>query len=116
MAKKGITKATVLIPTKVPPIWQIGILFPDGKKIAKPKCTLNEIFETYFMSLDKYISKGYSPEQLLELYQKTYYNKGIKVQINYIDSWGHKWKGKVAWPRESKFIDFLNSRLNETNI
>lgn len=107
----------VCIPTKIPPVWQIGILFPDGKKISKPKCTLNEIFETYFMSLDKYSSKGYSPEQLLELYQKTYYNKGIKVQINYIDSWGHKWKGKVAWPREYKFIEFLNNRLeNGTKI
>ena len=113
MAKtKGITSRTIKMPTKVPPVWQIGILFPDGKKISKPKCTLNEIFETYFMSLDKYSSKGYSPEQLLELYQKTYYNKGIKVQINYIDSWGHTWKGKIAWPRESKFIEYLNKRIN----
>jgi len=110
---KTTTSRSIIIPTKVPPVWQIGILFPDGKKIAKPKCTLNEIFEIYFMSLDKYSSKGYSPEQLLELYQKTYYNKGIKVQINYIDSWGHLWKGKVAWPRESKFIEYLNKRLNE---
>ena len=114
MAKtKGITARTISIPTKVPPVWQIGILFPDGKKIAKSKCTLNEIFETYFMNLDKYSSKGYSPEQLLDLYQKTYYNKGIKVQINYIDSWGHLWKGKVAWPREFKFIEYLNKRLND---
>lgn len=114
MAKtKGITSATIRKPTKVPPIWQIGMLFPNGQKIAKPKCTLNEIFETYFLNLDKYISKEYTPEQLLELYQKTYYNKGIKVQINYIDSWGHTWKGKVAWPKESKFIEYLNKRLNE---
>jgi hypothetical protein len=110
--KSGITKATVQGPTKVTPIWQIGILFPDGKKISKPKCTLNELFDTYFIGLDKYISKGYTPEQLLELYQKTYYNKGIRVQINYIDSWGHTWKGKVAWPREYKFIEYLNKRLN----
>jgi hypothetical protein len=113
MAKtKGITARTVSLPTKITPIWQIGILFPDGKKTSKPKCTLNEIFETYFIGLDKYLSKGYSPEQLLELYQKTYYNKGIKVVIRYIDSWGHTWKGKVAWPRESKFIEYLNKRLN----
>ena len=113
MAKKAtISKKVILSPTKVQPIWQIGMLFSDGKKISKPKCTLNEIFNTYFMNLDKYISKGYDAEQLLELYQKTYYNKGIKVQINYIDSWGHTWYGKVAWPRESKFIEFLNNRLN----
>ena len=117
MRKKKIeTTSPVLKVTKIPPVWQIGIQFSDGKKISKSKCTLNEIFETYFIGLDKYLSKGYSPEQLLELYQKTYYNRGIKVQINYIDSWGHTWKGKVAWPRESKFIEFLNNRLNETNI
>lgn len=28
-------KKSVLIPTKVQPIWQIGILFPDGKKISR---------------------------------------------------------------------------------
>ena len=114
MAKKKVeSKPRIIEVTKVPPVWQIGILFPDGRKVSKPKCTLNEVFNTYFISLDKYLSKGYSPEQLLELYQKTYYNKGIKVQINYIDSWGHKWKGKVAWPRENKFIEYLNKRLNE---
>ena len=101
--------------TKVPPVWQIGILFPDGKKIVKPKCTLNEILETYFLNLDKYLTKGYNSEQLLELYKKTYYNKGAKVQINYIDSWGHRWTGKVAWPRESKFIEYLNKRIDENS-
>ena len=117
MAKtKGTTTRVITSPTKVPPVWQIGILFPDGKKISKPKCTLNELFNTYFINLDNYISKGYTGEQLLELYKKTYYNKGIKIAIQYIDSWGHTWKGKVAWPRESKFIEFLNKRINETNI
>jgi hypothetical protein len=111
--KKPLDSKVPVERTKIPPVWQIGILFPDGKKIVKPKCTLNEVFETYFIGLDKYMSKGYSSEQLLELYQKTYYNKGIKVQINYIDSWGHKWIGKVAWPRESKFIEFLDKRINE---
>ena len=108
---KGITSRTVSGPTKVPPVWQIGILFPDGKKISKPKCTLNEIFETYFLNLDKYISKGYTSEQLLELYKKTFNDKGIKIAIHYIDSWGHLWKGKIAWPRESKFIEYLNKRI-----
>ena len=119
MAKtKGITARTIKLPTKIQPIWQIGILFPDGKKIVKPKCTLNEIFETYFLGLDKYITKEYNPEQLLELYQKTYYNKGIKVQINYIDSWNHRWSGKVAWPKRELFINYLNKRIqnNEKNI
>ena len=100
MAKtKGITARTVSRPTKVPPVWQIGILFPDGRKVSKPRCTLNEIFETYFIGLDKYKS--------------TFESKGIKIAIHYIDSWGHTWKGKCAWPKESKFIEFLNKRLDE---
>ena len=116
MAKtKGITARVIKTPTKVPPVWQIGILFPDGKKISKPKCTLNEIFNTYFIGLDKYISKGFTAEELLSKYKETFETKGIKVAIRYIDSWGHLWKGKVAWPRESKFIEFLNKRINDNN-
>ena len=108
--KKSSNKA-IIISTKTTPIWQIGILFPDGKKISKPKCTLNDLLDTYFISLDKYLNKDYTAEQLLELYQKTYNSKGIKVVIHYIDSWGHLWKGKVAWPSKDCFIDFLNKRL-----
>ena len=118
MAKaKGITSRTVSGPTKVPPVWQIGILFPDGKKIVKSKCTLREVFETYFLNIDKYLSKG-TPEQLLELYQKTYSNKGVKIQIFFIDSWNHRWSGKVAWPKKEWFIKYLDERIqnNEKNI
>ncbi len=93
--------------------YQIGILFPDGKKIIKPRCTIEEVFETYFLNLNKYLDKNYSAEELFELYKKSFKEKNIKVQINYIDSWGHKWTGKCAWPRESKFIDYLNKRLND---
>ena len=114
MAKtKGISGRTLISPTKVQPIWQIGILFPDGKKVSKPKCTLNDIFDTYFIGLDKYLSKGFTAEELLNKYKETFESKGIKIQINYIDSWSHIWKGKVAWPRENKFIEYLNKRLNE---
>ena len=114
--KKTESKPRVIEVTKVPPIWQIGMQFPNGKKLSKPKCTLNELFNTYFIGLDKYLNSKLSAEELLEKYKSTFETKGIKVVIRYIDSWGHTWKGKVAWPRESKFIDFLNSRLNETNI
>ena len=113
MAKaKGITARTITSPTKVQPVWQIGILFPDGKKISKPKCTLNDIFDTYFIGLDKYINSNLTAEELLDKYKNTFSSKGIKVQINYIDSWSHKWTGKIAWPRENKFIEYLNKRLN----
>ena len=114
MAKaKGITARTISKLTKVQPIWQIGMLFPDGKKISKPKCTLNEIFNTYFIGLDKYLDGKLSAEELLEKYKTTFETKDIKVVIRYIDSWGHTWKGKVAWPREYKFIEYLNKRINE---
>ena len=116
MAKaKGITARTISKPTKVQPIWQIGMLFPDGKKVSKPKCTLNDIMNTYFIGLDKYLNKGLTAEELLNKYKDTFSNKGIKIQINYIDSWGHTWKGRVAWPRESKFIEYLNNKLIEFN-
>ena len=113
MARKSLSKSVIRGITKVQPIWQIGILFPDGKKISKPKCTLNEIFNTYFIGLDKYLDGKLSAEELLEKYKTTFETKDIKVVIRYIDSWGHLWKGKVAWPRESKFIEYLNKRLNE---
>ena len=106
-------KKKIVLPTKVPAIWQIGILFPDGKKISKPKCSLNEIFNTYFIGLDKYLDKGLSAEELLNKYKETFNNKGIKIAIQYVDSWGHTWKGKVAWPKQEKFIEYLNKKLNE---
>lgn len=104
--------ATKSAPKRSIPIWQIGILFPDGKKIVKPKCTLDEIFETYFIGLDKYLHRDFSPEQLLELYKKTFKEKEIKVQINYVDSWSHTWRGKEAWPKDDKFLEYLNRRIN----
>ena len=112
---KAKTTRVILKSIKVPPVWQIGMLFPDGKKISKPKCTLNEIFETYFIGLDKYLNNNLTAEELLNKYKSTFEGKNIKIQINYIDSWGHTWKGKVAWPKESKFIEFLNSKLNEVS-
>ena len=87
--------------------YQIGIIFPDGKKIMKPRCNLEELFNTYFINLDKYINEN--PEELYNKYIENYKNKEIKVGINYIDSWGHKWSGKCAWPRKEKFIEFLNN-------
>lgn len=113
MAKaKGITARTITGPTKVPPVWQIGIMFPDGKKVVKHKCTLNDLFDTYFINLDS-LKGNLTPEELLEKYKSTYKSKGIKVVIQYVDSWGHTWKGKVAWPREYKFIEYLNERLKK---
>lgn len=103
MARKSVV---VKAPTKVQPVWQIGIMFPDGKKIVKPRCTLNELLETYFLNLDE--APDIEPEELLSRYKNIYKDKNIKVAINYIDSWGHKWTGKIAWPKDDKFINYLN--------
>ena len=98
---------------KISPVWQIGILFPDGKKISKPKCGMYELFGTYFIGLDKYLKSGLSAEELLEKYENTFKSKDIKVVIRYIDSWGHIWKGKCAWPKKENFIEYLKERLND---
>lgn len=110
---KKVSSKKIVLPIKLPAVWQIGMLFPNGKKISKPKCSLNELFNTYFIGLDKYLDKGYDAEKLLDLYKKNFEKKEIKVQINYIDSYGHKWTGKVAWPKEEKFIEYLNKKLND---
>lgn len=113
MKSKESVRRTIKIPTKITPYFQIGILFPDGKKISKLKLEkLDDVFDTYFLSLDKYLVKNYDAEQLYELYQKTYSNKEIKVAIHYIDSWGHLWKGKHAWPKKEWFIDYLNKKMS----
>ena len=115
MAKtKEIASRTVSksVAKRLTPIWKIGILFPDGKKIIKPKCTLDEIFETYFINLDKYINPSVDAEFLLNQYKNTFNIKNIKVQINYVDSWGHTWRGKEAWPKDNKFLEYLNRRID----
>lgn len=112
MAKtKETSRKSLKVETKVPSYFKIGILFPDGKKIVKPRCTMNEIFETYFIGLEKYLTKDTTGEELFNKYQESFKSKDIKISIQYVDSWGHLWKGKVAWPRESKFIEYLNKRL-----
>ena len=102
-----------ILTTKSTPIWQIGILFPDGRKISKPKCGLYELFGTYFIGLDKYLKSNLTAEELFNKYDETFKSKDIKVVIRYIDSWGHLWKGKCAWPRKEKFIEYLRERLND---
>lgn len=110
---KGITSKSLKYTHKSQPYWQIGILFPDGKKISKPNCSLEEVFSTYFIQLDRYLNKGFSSEELLEKYENTFKNKGFKIVIRYIDSWGHTWKDKSGWPKREKFINYLKQKLND---
>lgn len=99
------------IQSKVPSYFQIGIQFPDGKKVVKSKCTMEEVFETYFINLEKLRESVETPEELFEKYQEKYEKEGIKVAINYSDSWGHMWKGKKAWPIKDRFIEYLNRKM-----
>lgn len=101
------------VDVKRPAFWSIGIMFPNGKKIVKPRCTLNNLFETYFINLEKYLNTDITPEELLNKYKEKFKSSDIKIAIRYTDSWGHKWGGKIAWPKEEKFINYLNSKLNE---
>ena len=94
-------------------MWQIAIILPTGQKIVKNKCTLNDLFETYFQKLDSKLKSEIPAEELFDKYQEFYSNQNIKVIIQYVDSWGHTWKGKVAWPRKDKFIELLNKKMNE---
>lgn len=112
---KSKKPSMIVIPTKVPSYYSIGIYFSDGRKLVKQKCSQRELFETYFLGLDKYLGKPIEAEQLFDAYQNKYKESDIKVVIQYHDSWGHLWKGKVAWPREVHFINYLKEMLNESN-
>lgn len=98
---------------KQQPYWQVGILFPNGKKISKSKCSLNEVFDVYFIKLENYLNSNYTSEELLDKYINTFKNNNFKVVIRYVDSWGHVWKDKSGWPKKEKFIEYLNTKLNE---
>ena len=69
---------------RLTPIWQIGILFPDGKKIIKPRCTLDDIFDTYFLKLDKYLNGKYTAEELYNLYANVLNAKGYNIKDKFI--------------------------------
>ena len=74
---------------------------------------MSQLFEIYFINLDKNLqSKKYSVNEALEIlnkYKEIY--KDCEVLIQYSDSWGHIWKGKCAWPREDKFIEYIKERI-----
>lgn len=95
------------------PIYHISIEFPDGKKLSKTNIGLQVLFNTYFINLDKNLSgKNYSlsdAESIMNKYDKLFEN--CKILIQYTDSWGHRWKGKSAWPKRQKFIDYIKERI-----
>jgi len=106
MAKKSIEK-------RLKPDYHILIEFPDGKKISKSNLLISQLFNIYFINLDKNLSvKKYSihdADSIMNKYDELF--KNCKVKIQYTDSWGHRWKGKEAWPRREKFINYLKERI-----
>jgi hypothetical protein len=95
------------------PAYAISITFPDGKKLVKTNLTLSGLFDNYFINLDSNLDSGkfLDAESIYNKYQELF-NK-CKVNIQFTDSWGHRWKGKTAWPRKEKFINYLTEKLND---
>lgn len=92
------------------PVWQISIELPNGKKLVKTNCSLEQLFDTYFIKLDS-IPKSENIENILRRYDQFY--STCRLIINYIDSWGHRWTGKVAIPKKEKFITYLKNKNYE---
>lgn len=98
---------------RVQSCYHISITFPDNKVISKTEIPLYKLLEVYFINLDNNLKgKGYKiddAEELMQKYEKLFEN--CKVIIQYTDSWGHRWKGKCAWPKREKFINYLKERI-----
>ena len=95
------------------PSYAISIKFPDGRLISKTKLYLSQLFNIYFINLDKNLkSKFYTLEDSENIYNKyKELYKDCKIIIQYSDSWGHIWKGDCAWPKKDKFIEYIKERI-----
>lgn len=93
--------------------YHINITFPGGKFIQKTDLSLDGLFNTYFINLNNNLAgKNYTindAESVMEKYDNLF--KDCKITIQYVDTWGHRWKGKCAWPRREKFINYLKERI-----
>lgn len=106
-----MAKLVSKLDKRIKPTYQIGIVFPDGKRIVKSNLNLDQLFDAYFANLDNNLAKrDYSLEDAQEIYDKyKELYKSCKIQINYIDSWEHKWKN--SWPKEDKFINYIKEKI-----
>ena len=110
-----MAKGTVIKEKRSKPSYAIGILMPGGVKIVKTNLLLEELFDVYFQKLDTNLAaKEYTVDDAFLIYDKyeELYKK-CKVSIQYKDSWDHVWKGKCAWPRKEKFIEYLKEKIND---
>lgn len=93
--------------------YDLQITFPDNKVLKKTNLSLYQLFENYFINLNNNLkNSNYSikdAESIMNKYDELF--KNCKVLIQYVDSWGHRWKGKVAWPKKDKFIEYLKERI-----
>lgn len=102
-----------LVEKRIPACYHISITFPNGKVLTKIDIPLYKLFEIYFINLNKNLEgKNYTikdAEEIMQKYETMFQN--CKVIIQYTDSWGHRWKGKSAWPKREKFINYLRERI-----
>ena len=91
---KRLTTKSLKYTHKIIPYWQIGILFPNGKKLSKPQCSLEEVFNTYFIKLENYLNSGLTAEELLDKYVNTFKSKGIMTKTNRVG----KFKTVILFP------------------
>ena len=120
MAKKS--KQSVVEPrVKTPGYFNIRILGSDGKVRGKNRMDKTQVFDFYFVNLDKNIEKlrekygnidSTFAQTILDNY-KIIYSK-YKLKYQYVDSYGHMWEGKYAQPPEKWALEYLKKKINES--
>jgi hypothetical protein len=104
-----------------PGVFNIRILGPDGKVRGKNGMDKTQVFDFYFVGLDKNLQglrekfgniNDTFAESILEKY-KTIYSK-YKFKYQYVDSYGHLWEGKCAKPSDKWALEYLKKKINES--
>lgn len=120
MAKR-IKQIVVKPREKTPGYFNIRILGPDGKVRGKNRMDKTQVFDFYFVNLDKNIEKlrekygnidSTFAQTILNNY-KTIYAK-YKLKYQYVDTYGHMWEGECAQPSEKWALEYLKKKINES--
>ena len=104
-----------------PGVFNIRILGPDGKVRGKNGMDKTQVFDFYFVNLDKNIEKlrekygnidSTFAQTILNNYKAIYTKYELKYQ--YVDSYGHLWEGKCAKPSDKWALEYLKKKINES--
>ena len=98
-----MTKKKETTPLPKEPKRQAGYfeLYLGGKCVGT-KLTLEDFLPRYFTNLENNLKKDTNLEELLAKYEQLWNTKG---EVNYVDSWGHRWK---QGPSRSKLLAYLD--------